>query len=217
MIKDWYTVRTQLFLSFCIFLLPNLYLILSAATYDPPADLTAGLLPTLMAGIMSVSSIICCTSFMVNTVSEDVQCGWTKYVLTASVSRRRLCGAKILNSCILVAGLSLISFLINLFAAERCGSKEIMLAAPICTAFFQFAVLSPVFPLAMRFGAKKATVFYIAFLILGIGILVTACVLLSKSGHIIYLRQIFYIGIPAFALISAVLSIGFGGKASEND
>lgn len=214
--KDWYIVRTQLILSFCIFLLPNIFLLLYFGGFDPAQEMTDGLMPTLMSGMVSVFSILGCSSFMINTVNEDVTSGWTEYALTAPVSKRKLCAAKIINSIILTAVLSAVSFSVSLFAAEKCGIREIMTAVPVCAAFLQIAAISPVFPLAIRFGARKASAFYIFFLILAVGILAAACILLLNSEHIMRLRWVFYGGIPAIAAISVGLSLGFGKKSCVN-
>lgn len=218
MIKDWYITRTQLILSFCIFLLPNIMLIAYALNYNPAGDESGGLFPTLVGAFTSVVSILGCSSFMINTVNEDVTSGWIRYALTTSASERKICLAKMLNCVILTFGLAGISLLFNLFAAARCGNTEVMAAAPICTAFLQLSALCPVFPLAIRFGARKASMFYIGFLLIVVGVIfIAACLISGTPYHKIptELRVVFYGVIPLLAIISAGLSLGLGKNLSR--
>lgn len=211
MIKDWYITRTQLILSLCIFLLPNIMLIGYSLSYNPLEDESGGLFPTLVSAFISVVSILGCSSFMINTVNEDITSGWIKYALTSSVSERKICLAKMLNCVILVFVLAGISMMFGIFSAVKCGGIwEIIIAAPICTAFLQIAALCPVFPLAIRFGARKASGFYIAFLVIIVFIILTAACMVNGMVFLTGLRVIFYVGVPLLAIISAMISAGFG-------
>lgn len=208
-LKEFYSVRFQLIMCLLIFLLPNFFLILIGITYDPSdANASDGVMLTAAAAIISFVSIVCCSSFMINNISEDVSCGWIKLTGTMPVSARKISAAKIISAMLLIAGLTAISLAVNLITASGKGcNTEIMIAAPICSGLFQIGVLAPVFPAALKFGSRTVTPLYFGFLLLFAAVIGIACVITLKIGSIAYIRWVFYGLIPLITAMSVTLSL----------
>lgn len=220
-LKEFYSVRFQLIMCLLLFMLPNFFLILIGITYDPAGEnVFDGELLTALAAMMSFISIVCCSSFMVNNISEDVSCGWIKLTGTMPVSARKISAAKIISAMLLIAGLTAISLAVNLIAASGKGcNTEIMIAAPICSGLFQIGVLAPVFPAALKFGSRTVTPLYFGFLLLFAAVIGIACVIMLKIGSIAYIswgfygsvascvRWVFYGLIPLVTAVSVALSL----------
>lgn len=189
-----------------IFMLPNFFLILIGITYDPADANEFG--GTMLAAIVSFISIVCCSSFMINNISEDVSCGWIKLTGTMPVSARKISAAKIISAMLLIAGLTAISLAVNLITALGNGcNTEIMIAAPICSGIFQIGVLAPVFPAALKFGSRTVTPLYFGFLLLFAAVIGIVCAVMLKIGLIAYIRCLFYGLIPLMTAVSVTLSL----------
>lgn len=213
-LKDLYSVKFQIAVSILLFLIPNIELIAMAVT-DLEGNGETGREWFITACYVFVSfiSIVISSSFFVNTVSEDVSCGWYKMARTMPITVRMISGGKILSSSVIIAILMLLSLSVNLFGISMgAGNAEILIAAPFCSALLQLTALSPVFPFALRFGAGKATPFYLCFLAVLAAALdgLSAVCLKCDTGEL--LRVIFYGGIPAAAAISVFLSVKFSKK-----
>lgn len=213
-LKEFYSVRFQLILCLIIFILPNLLLIVMGVTFDPAdAEVDDSAMLTAMAALMSFASILCCSSFMINNISEDVSCGWIKLTGTMPVSARKIAAAKIVSAALVVTGLTAISLTVNLIAASGNGcSTEIIIAAPICSGLFQIGVLAPIFPAALKFGSRSSTPFYFGFLLLFAALIAAACVIMLKIGDVSYMRWIFYGFIPLMTAVSVILSLMMSTK-----
>lgn len=213
-LKDIYSVKFQIFASILLFLFPNFLLFCftirySEGTGEPGPEWFL----TLIYAVISFSSIIIGSSFFINTVSEDVSCGWCKIAGTMPLTVRMICGSKILSSFFILALLTFLSLLMSLFGVFMgVGNAEILIAAPICTMFLQMTALSPVFPFALRFGSKTATPFYLCFLIVIAAILAAAAIASVKCGVWEALRTVFYGGIPAATVLSVFLSLRLSKK-----
>ncbi len=211
-IKDIYSVRFQVIMAVLIMLPPNLMALLIGS--DDLAQDYRQVMVIFMYGVLNLVNICLFSSFVLNTVSSDVNSGWSKIVRTFPVSQRTIVGAKLTSSCIIIGLLVLISMAINTTGIITLSAPaEPMLAMPLCMGLLEAAILCPVFPTAMKHGTKISTVLYILAEVLTIGISTAVIATALSSEHsAAVLRAVFYVGTPLIAAGSAVLSLRSAGK-----
>lgn len=217
-LKDLYTVRFQIIAGLLLMLLPNGILFLSGggmgtAEMGEATDIVS----VLVFGLMNFTNICLFSSFVLNTLSEDVNSGWAKLQRTFPLSGSEIVGAKLAASGVIVGLLTVMSLVFNLAAALIFGlDKELMLMIPLCIGFYQMIVLAPLFPLAMRIGVKCTEAIYIITEVLVLGIMVFLLVKIMDSNvDSVLMRIMFYCGLPLLAAGSGVLSFACGKRAIE--
>lgn len=217
-LKDIYTVRFQLIVSLLIMLIPNLAdSILAADSISDSGDI--GLIPVIF--LFGAANFICISlfsSFILNTLNDDVNSGWCKIVRTMPVSSGQAVAAKFAASAVVVGITTAVSLIFNIVGIIVQGlPAEPLIMLPVCLAVLQTAVLSPVFPLAMKLGTRSTSLIYMFTLVILLSGAVTALYLALISGNsLVLLRVIFYGGLPVLAAVSVILSYRAGIRLFGN-
>ncbi len=216
-LKDLYTVRFQIIAGLLLMLLPNGIMFLSGGGMGTEQNEVTDIMSVLVFGLMNFTNICLFSSFVLNTLSEDVNSGWAKLQRTFPVSGSEIVGAKLAASGVIVGLLTVMSLVFNLAAALVFGlDMELMLMVPLCIGFYQMIVLAPLFPLAMRIGVKCTEAIYIMTEVLVLGFVVFLLVKgLDSDIDSVLMRIMFYCGLPLLAAGSGVLSFACGKKAIE--
>ena len=215
-LKDIYTVRFQVAAALMIMLFPNIVALFLDSGSNMPKQMS-DLIMLFIHGSLNFINICIFSSFVLNTLEDDVNSGWHDIVSTFPVSRRVITGAKLVSSGMIVALLTVVSLVFNVIACIKNGlPAEPMIAVPICIGVIQMGVLCPVFPLARRFGTKRAGAIYLALeIIITIAAVVLMAVLLDSGNASVLMRVVFYAAAPLAAGISVWLSYLFGGKVGN--
>lgn len=218
-LKDLYTVRFQIIAGFLLMLFPHIMLLLGGGGMNVGAnnEITK-LMSVIMYGLINLVNICLFSSFVLNTLEADVNSGWAKMQRTLPVTGSEIIGAKLASSGIIVGILTLTSLAFNLVGALIFGvNLELMITLPLCIGLYQMIVLAPLFPLAMKIGARFTGVLYIVTEVVVLGLLIWLLVsTLDNGADQMLLRIMFYGGLPALAAASAVLSYSSGRKAIES-
>ncbi|MBD5115717.1 MAG: hypothetical protein HDT46_11080 [Ruminococcaceae bacterium] len=209
-LKDLYSIKFQLIMGIMICAFPSFLLFCMTVGYADGEGLpNSEWFVTLCYVMVNYSTIAICSSVFVNTVSEDVSCGWLKMAGTMPLSPRMICLGKIASSAVVLVILTVVTSLCNVFGvAMGVGNAEVLIATPICTMLLQMAVLSPVFPFALRFGGNKASPFYICVLIGATVLMAAAIYICFENGVAEAVRIVFYGVVPAAAVVSVAGSVG---------
>lgn len=211
-LKDIYTIRFQLIISVVLMLVPNLAdSFLAADSISESGDIGL-ILAIFLFGAANFICICLFSSFILNTLNDDINSGWGKLVRTMPVTSGQVIGAKFAASAIIVgitSAISLISNIVGIIAQGLPAEPLIML--PVCLAMFQMAVLCPVFPLAMKLGTSSTTLIYVCTLVILLsGAIAGLCLSLASGNSLVLLRVIFYGGLPVLAAGSMILSYRAG-------
>jgi len=208
-LKDLYSIKLQIILSAALCLFPSFVLFCMTLGYANGDGKEGGeWFVTLGFALVNFCTIALCSSFCINTVCEDVRCGWTDIARTMPLSVKKICAGKILSSFVVVIILTLVTSVPNIFALIMgVGNAEVIIAAPLCSMLLQMAIMCPVFPFALRFGGNKASPFYICLLIAVVAVLAAGFMFSFKNGAFVLLRVIFYAGVPVLAAASVFGSL----------
>lgn len=215
-LKDLYTVRFQMIAGLFLILLPNCLTFLAGNDFvNGSVDNFSRLMLIVLYGFLNFSNICLFSSFILNTLGTDVSSGWINIQRTFPVSGNVVIGAKLAASGIIVAVLTLMSLAFNIAAAFLFElNMELMISIPLCIGVYQMIVLAPLFPIAMKIGARYTSVLYIVtegvVLILMIWLLAT---IVNNGADLVLLRSLFYGGLPCLAAASGLLSYLSGKKA----
>ncbi len=217
-LKDLYSIRFNLIMAFLITLLPNLVLILmGGGMFVGSSELS--LISLIPYGMLNFIQIAVFSSFVLNTLDYDSQCGWTKLSRCMPVSGKTLIGAKLASTYITIGMLVLVSLFFNVMGIIVFGmNTEVMLTMPICIGFLQVITLSPTFVLSSRIGIKYASMIYYT-LLAEIGFGAFSILMAGMVGDITaaVLRIIFYIALPILAVATAIITYNVGKKQNEED
>lgn len=206
-LKDIYTVRFQIIVSMLLMLIPDLVVSLAAGSFGGGGDI-GQIMTIFLFGAANLICICLFSSFILNTLNDDVNSGWCKIVRTMPVSSGQAVGAKFASSAVIVGITTAVSLIFNIVGIIVQGlPAEPLIMLPVCLAVFQMAVLSPVFPLAMKLGTRSTSLIYMFTLVILLSGAVTALYLALISGNsLVLLRVIFYGGLPVLAAVSVILS-----------
>lgn len=218
-LKDLYSIRFNLVMALLISLFPNLALILAGGGMAVGTPDYMKVLSVIPYGILNYLVITTFSSFVLNTLDSDKDCGWAKLVRSMPVSGGAIIGAKLISTYIVIGIMTLVSLAFNSLGIILFGmDTELMLALPICVGLLQVITLSPTFMLANRIGTKYTTAIYLALVILiacaAVPVMVTG---LCGDVSAAFLRITFYVGLPILAAAVAVLSYIVGKKQNESD
>lgn len=216
-LKDIYTVRFQLIVSMLLMLIPDLVVSLAADSFGGSGDI-GQIMTIFLFGAANLICICLFSSFILNTLNDDVNSGWCKIVRTMPVSSGQAVGAKFASSAVVVGITTAVSLIFNIVGIIVQGlPAEPLIMLPVCLAVFQMAVLSPVFPLAMKLGTRSTSLIYVFTLVILLSGAVTALYLALISGNsLVLLRVIFYGGLPVLAAVSVILSYRAGIRLFGN-
>lgn len=212
-LKDIYNVRIQIFFGMALVIL--LYIVIWLLKFSN--EEIEGLMGVLDYGLINYLTITVCSTFLLNTLSDDIKSGWAKIQLTMPVSDREIIGGKLAATGVIVFALMLFSLIFNIIGiAVYTLPAEPMTMMPIILALLQMAVLSAVMVIGYRMQGKVMAVYLVIMLITaGIMALPVISFLTYKiSGFA--MRLIFYAIIPLLSLTVIILSFVFGKKAVRN-
>ncbi len=211
LLKDIYCVSFIALVGLVISGIPAIALVISASTAGNTADNIIGIVPYILCGILI---IMLNSSFMLNTLGEDYNSGWSRLQHTLPVSSRQLVDAKLAAALIVIGALTLISLAVNLILGIGNGQPlEIMLAAPFVTAMLEICTLFPAFPISMKLSGSLTSLIYVVLEIAVItAVTIALTVALDHDAPLWLLRVIFYAIIPAAAVTIAMLSRHFALK-----
>ena len=218
-LKDLYSIRFNLVMALLISLFPNLALIFAGGGIAVGAPDYMKIISVIPYGMLNYLAITTFSSFVLNTLDSDKDCGWAKLARSMPVSGGAIIGAKLISTYIVIGILTLVSLAFNSLGIILFGiDTELMLALPICVGLLQVITLSPTFMLANRIGTKYTTAIYLALVVL----IACAAVLVMVTGlcgdvSASVLRMTFYVGLPILAAAVAVLSYIVGKKQNESD
>ena len=196
---------------------PNLIFMIASLTSDVSVtiSLDAELLNSIKTVMLNYCTIVLFSSFHINTLESDEKSGWAKLQRTMPLSGNTIVGSKLIGTAIVVGIFTLYCIIVNVVTSlGNDASMETAVMIPICVGLFQFAILSPVFPLSLKFGSKYANTIYLTIEI------IMAIVLIA--GTFIYIDEVMnnsllYIVCPVVAAVSAFLSALSGKKLIQRD
>lgn len=208
-LKDLYSVKFQVIMGALLCIFPSFLLFCITLGYANGDGKAGGeWFVSLCFALVNYCTITLCSSFCINTVCEDVKCGWTDMARTMPLSEKKICAGKIISSFIVVFIMTALTSLANIFALiTGVGNPEVLIAAPICSMLLQMAVMCPVFPFALRFGGNKASPFYICVLIAVVVAFAVGFMFSFNMGAFDVLRLVFYGGVPVAAGVSVIGSL----------
>ena len=213
-LKDLYSVKYQIILGALLGIFPAFMLFCMTLGYASGDGKEGGeWFVTFCYALLNYCTVTLCSSFCINTVCEDVSCGWVDIAGTMPLSVKKICAGKILSTFIVVFIMTVITSLPNIFALVMgVGTAEVLIAAPICAMLLQMTIMCPVFPFALKYGGNKASPFYICVLIVVVIGLMAGIMACFKSGTLQSLRWVFYFGGPVLAAGSVILSLAGSRK-----
>ena len=211
-LKDLYAVRFQLIVSLVLMLIPcGVFTYIFAA-----AEKTDGseFIIMMMCCILNYCCIVIFSSFVLNTVQEDVTSGWIKLQGTFPVKSGTAITAKFAVTFIVVGMLTLISLIFNItvMAILKINmNAELMLAIPIAFALMELIALLPC--MVHKYKTTRAAFDYPLIMILTaiVGIVI-AFVAMSGDISFTLLRVILYIILPVVTAAVAAASYSYGKK-----
>lgn len=214
-LKDLYSVRLQIFLSVLTMILPNIAFTFLIGEEGVGLGEAETVFMVFFFGSLNYINICLFSSFMLNTLDSDVNCGWSRIVRTFPVSGNTMVMAKFAATGLVLAILTGISLIFNIVGSfVNSLPLEPLIAIPVCIGFLQAAVLFPIFPFAMAHGTKCTSALYIVVEILMVSLAAFGIINIMKLENWgIILRCVFYAGSVILAAVSAVISAASGKKA----
>lgn len=218
--KDLYAIRTTLIFGTVHVLLMNLLVLWAWGDISSEGNaLDNEISGILLFAFLNIITILVYSTFMLNTLHSDIQSGWNRFQRTIPLTPQQISGAKLTATYITVGYFTAISLGFNIAAVFLLKlPAEQLIAFPLCIGCFQVMTLSPVFPISLRIGAKRASGIYtIVLIIMAIVFIVTAFLALSNEIPAAMLRVIFYGVLPLLAAVSGVCSFKASSKCFARD
>lgn len=212
-LKDIYNVRIQILLGMVLLVLMYIVIWLSKF-YNKEA---LGLIGVLDYGLINYLTITVCSTFLLNTLSDDIKSGWAKMQLTMPVSNKEIIGGKLIAAGITVIALMLFSLLCNIFGVLLYALPfEPMIMMPVIMALLQMAVLSAVTIIGYRLQGKVVVVYIAVMLIVAGGAAAPVIGFLNYNISVSALRLIYYAVVPFLSVAVIIFCFIFGKKAVRN-
>lgn len=216
-LKDLYTIRTQIIVGAIICLYPAVLFHLGLANMTAEMGNPNGEpLLSFITLLISYVFIVPFSSFLLNTMKSDYECGWLKIQRTMPLNAGEAIGSKLICTGIVIGFFSLFALIVNvilLFRAPGVFITEVVIAGPICIGLLQVIAVAPCFPLGMKIGVKKTDGLYLTFVILTAIILVIfGFAAFSNEFSAATIRIICYGVLPAAAALVTFISY----KAGKN-
>lgn len=214
-LKDIYNVRFQTVCALLFMLFPNLMLIVAGSIGNQEESLSY----PVVYGFVNYISITTCSSFMLNTISDDYHTGWVKVQRTMPLSANRIVGAKMLAVALIIGFLTMASLIFNLMGAIVYDMElEPLITMPFVIALLQMITLSVAVVLGFRSKARFVIPVYIVMVMLIAAVSIALLFgVLKDAISISMLRVIAYAAIPVAAAAVTVICCVNGKKAVECD
>lgn len=209
-LKDIYNVRIQIFLGMVLLVLMYVVIWLLKFYNKEAMDLIG----VLDYGLIDYLPITVCSTFLLNTLSDDIKSGWAKMQLTMPVSDKEIIGGKFIATGIIIIALMLFSLFCNIFGIVIYALPfEPMIMMPVIMALLQMAVLSAVTAIGYRLQGKVMAVYIAVMLIVAGAAAAPVIGFLNYNISVSALRLIYYAVIPPILLSVIIFSFVFGKKA----
>lgn len=217
-LKDLYGISFQLKVSLLLFALPYLMEFFAGIGMTVSEDPMAADGVVILYGLMNYITITIFSSLFLNTVSEDLRSGWARFQRTLPLTSGQIVGGKIFASLALIGVLAALSIASNMVPVLLGNANaEPLIMIPLVLGFLQAAALTPVFPIAMRFGIKTANLLYLIFMILAAIVMVVLAFMIGANDLPLALtRLILYGGAPLLAAAVTAVSFCAARRALEN-
>ena len=216
-LKDLYTIRTQIIVGAIICLYPAVLFHLGLANMIAEMGNPNGEpLLSFITLLISYVFIVPFSSFLLNTMKSDYECGWLKIQRTMPLNAGEAISSKLVCTGIVIGCFALLALIVNVICLIRAPGvfiTEILIAGPICIGLLQVIAVAPCFPLGMKIGVKKTDGLYLTFVILTAIILVIfGFAAFSNEFSAATIRIICYGVLPAAAALVTFISY----KAGKN-
>lgn len=216
-LKDLYTIRTQIIVGAIICLYPAVLFHLGLANMTAEMGNPNGEpLLSFVVLLISYVFIVPFSSFLLNTMKSDYESGWLKIQRTMPLNAGEAIGSKLVCTGIVIGCFTLFALIVNVILIIRepeAFITEILIAGPICIGLLQVIAIAPCFPLGMKIGVKKTDGLYLTFVILTAIILVIfGFAAFSNEIPVPTIRIICYGILPAAAALVTFVSY----KAGKN-
>lgn len=216
-LKDIYNVRFQIIGGLLLLLPPCIEMLIAGKVSGTASDDFSGLLGLLIYGMINYLIITVCSSFFLNTISNDIKSGWAKMQLTMPVSHKEIIGGKLAATGIILGLLTIFTLISNILGViffDR--SLELMITMPIVLALLQMAVLSVTIVLGYRLRGNITAVYIIVILIIAAGIFALIYGFFTNIISVSAIRWIAYGGVSLLSAIVIVSCYNLGSKAVED-
>lgn len=214
-LKDIYNVRFQTVCALLFMLFPNLMLIVAGSIGNQEESLSY----PVVYGFVNYISITTCSSFMLNTISDDYRTGWVKVQRTMPLSANWIVGAKMLAVALIIGFLTMASLILNIMGAIVYDMElEPLITMPFVMALLQMITLSVAVVLGFRSKARFIIPVYIVMVLVIASIIIALLFgVVKKAVSIEMLRVIGYAVIPVIAAATVAICCKNGKRAVECD
>lgn len=221
-LKDLYTIKTQIIVGAIICLYPAVMFHLGLANMTADMGNPNGEpLLSFIVLLISYVFIVPFSSFLLNTMKSDYESGWLKIQRTMPVNAGETIGSKLLCTGIVIGIFTLFALIVNVILLIREPEvfiTEVVIAGPICIGLLQVITIAPCFPLGMKIGVKKTDGLYLTFVILTAIILVIfGFAAFSNDIPVPTIRIICYGVLPAAAVLVTFISYKAGKNQIAKD
>ncbi len=221
-LKDLYTIKTQIIVGSIICLYPAVIFHLGLANMigemRNPHDESFLSFITLL---ISYCFIVPFSSFLLNTMKSDYESGWLKIQRTMPLNAGEAIGSKLLCTGIVIGFFTLFALIVNVILLIRAPGvfiTEIAIAGPVCIGLLQIIAIAPCFPLGMKLGIKKTEGLYLAFVILtGIILVIFGFAAFSNDISTATVRIICYGALPVVSALTVFISYKSGKNQIVKD
>ena len=221
-LKDLYTIRTQIIVGAIICLYPAVLFHLGLANMIGEMGNPNGEpLLSFITLLISYCFIVPFSSFLLNTMKSDYESGWLKIQRTMPLNAGEAIGSKLICTGIVISCFALLALIVNVICLIRAPGvfiTEILIAGPICIGLLQIIAVAPCFPLGMKIGVRKTDGLYLTFVILAAIILIIfGFAAFSNEIPIPTIRIICYGVLPAAAALVTFISYKAGKNQIARD
>ena len=216
-LKDLYTIKTQIIVGAIICLYPAVLFHLGLANMiREMQNLRDEPLLSFITLLISYVFIVPFSSFLLNTMKSDYESGRPPPQRTMPLNAGEAIGSKLVCTGIVIGCFTLFALIVNVILIIRepeAFITEVVIAGPICIGLLQVIAVAPCFPLGMKIGVKKTDGLYLTFVILTAIILVIfGFAAFSNEIPVPTIRIICYGILPAAAALVTFVSY----KAGKN-
>lgn len=219
-LKDIYNIKFQFICGLAIMMYPYILLMFAGGDlFEQNGLFDPSFFEPFVYGLINYISVTTCSSFMLNTISDDYRTGWAKVQRTMPLSAEKIVGAKMLAVALIIGFLTMISLIFNIIGVIAFNVEiEPLITMPIVFACVQMITLSVSVLLGYKSRARLITpVYIIMVLIFAAGGIALIVGILNEVISYAALRIISYAGIPALAAAIAVICNKTSRQAVEGD
>lgn len=223
-LKDLYTIRTQVIVGAIICLCPVVLFIFGVGDFVSDTLKLGNDLGSVMCSfltlLISYIVIVPFSSFSLNAMKSDYECGWLKIQRTMPLNAGEAIGAKLLSTGIVIGFFTFLSLIFNIILIIRDPLiiTELVIMGPVCIGMLQMIAIAPCFPLGMKLGIKNTDGLYLTFVIItAIILVVVGFGAFSNDISGTALRIICYAVLPIVTAVTTFISYKAGKNQIAKD